>query len=105
MHHIIERHDWKDPHFKAEASSLLDASVQTTGRHQQWRNFTWKRPNEVYGRHNFVIYDSPGPDDITQGKCGDCYFLASLSALAEYPDRIKRIFLTQEVNDAGCYAV
>lgn len=69
------------------------------------RNYTWKRPEDVYGRNNYVIYDSPGPNDITQGDCGDCYFLASLSALAEFPDRIKRIFLTTEVNDAGCYAV
>lgn len=31
--------------------------------------------------------------------------MASLSALAEFPDRIKRIFLTKDVNEAGCYAV
>ena len=28
-----------------------------------------------------------------------------MSALAEFPDRIKRIFLTKDVNEAGCYAV
>ena len=52
-----------------------------------------------------MLYEQPGPTDIKQGRCGDCYFLASLSALAEYPDRISRIFLTHEVNTAGCYAV
>jgi len=30
--------------------------------------------------------------------------LSSLSSLAENPDRIKRIFITKEVNDAGIYA-
>ena len=40
-----------------------------------------------------------------QGRCGDCYFLASLSAIAEYPDRIAKMFLTKKVNEAGCYAV
>ena len=105
VQHIIERADWKDPYFKADATSLLDPTVNTTGHNLKWRNYTWKRPEEVYGRHNYVIYDVPGPSDITQGNCGDCYYLASLSALAENPDRIKRIFLTQEVNDAGCYAV
>ena len=52
-----------------------------------------------------MLYGDPGPNDIKQGRCGDCYFLASLSALAEYPERIKRIFLTQTINEAGCYAV
>ncbi len=71
----------------------------------QWTTLTWKRPKEVYGEGNFVVYAEPGPNDIKQGKCGDCYFLSTLSSLAEYPDRIKKIFLTQEINDAGCYAV
>lgn len=31
--------------------------------------------------------------------------MSGLSSLAEHPDRIKRIFLTQELNKAGCYAV
>ena len=52
-----------------------------------------------------MLYGDLGPNDIKQGRCGDCYFLASLSALAEYPERIKRIFLTQTINEAGCYAV
>ena len=46
----------------------------------------------------------PGPNNIKQGKCGDCYYLSTLSSLAEYPDRIKKIFLTDNVNEAGCYA-
>jgi hypothetical protein len=31
--------------------------------------------------------------------------LSSLASLAEFPDRVKRIFITQKVNKAGCYAV
>ena len=31
--------------------------------------------------------------------------MASLSALAEYPERIKKILITESVNEAGCYAV
>ena len=65
----------------------------------------WKRPHEVYTDGNIVVYDEPGPSDVKQGRCGDCYFLASVSAIAEKPGRIKNIFLTHEVNEAGCYAV
>ena len=31
-------------------------------------------------------------EDIIQGDLGDCYFLSALNALAEFPDRIKKLF-------------
>lgn len=52
-----------------------------------------------------VIVDGIKPSDIYQGSLGDCYFLSSISALAEYPDRVKRLLITKEANDKGCYAV
>ena len=73
-------------------------------RMRKWENLEWRRPKDVFGEGNFKIYEEPGPNDIKQGKCGDCYYLSCLSSLAEYPDRIKRIFITKEVNDAGIYA-
>lgn len=36
---------------------------------------------------------------------GDCYFLASISAIAEYPERLERIFLINEYNKKGLYVV
>ena len=103
---IIEMgQDWKDETFPLTQASILDSNIRQESRHSKWEDFTWKRPEEIYGEGNFVLYENPGPNDIKQGRCGDCYFLASLSALAEYPARIKRIFRTQEVNAAGCYAV
>lgn len=32
------------------------------------------------------------PEDVQQGNIGDCYFLASISSIAENPERISRIF-------------
>jgi calpain-15 len=44
------------------------------------------------------------PADIQQGKIGDCYFLASISALAGVPARIEAIFFENfEVNGFGIY--
>ena len=34
---------------------------------------------------------------------GDCYFLAVLSAMAEFPGRVEALFVTKEVNAAGVY--
>jgi hypothetical protein len=36
---------------------------------------------------------------------GNCYFLASLAALAEYPDYIQRLFNTKTYNSQGIYSV
>jgi|LakMenE18May11ns_1017448.scaffolds.fasta_scaffold9439222_1 hypothetical protein len=36
---------------------------------------------------------------------GDCYFMSALASLAESPERVKRLFTTDKVNEAGCYAV
>ena len=56
-------------------------------------------------RYSFSIFDDIKPDDIRQGAVGNCYFLSCLSSIAEYPERIKKIFLTDRVNKAGCYAM
>ena len=61
----------------------------------------WKRASEIFT--DPVIFNDINPDDIHQGCLGDCYFLAVLSALAEFPERIKALFVTQEVNKAGIY--
>ena len=79
--------------------------MDNSGRRAPWSDFSWKRPHEMWGEGNFVLYDQIDMNDIQQGELGDCYFLSCLSALAENPDRIKAIFITKEVNDAGIYAV
>ena len=45
------------------------------------------------------------PQDVEQHALGDCYFLSSLSAIAENPHRLKRIFLNHELQPNGCYGV
>ena len=41
------------------------------------------------------VFDNIEPGDIKQGLLGDCYFLCSLSSLAERPNLIKRLFETK----------
>ena len=79
--------------------------IRRDKRVKNWANFIWKRPSEVYGAGNFSLFNDIKPNDIKQGNCGDCYFLSCLSSIAENPSRIKDIFLTEKVNEVGCYAV
>ena len=41
--------------------------------------------------------------DINQGYAGTCYILASMGAVAEFPELIENVFVNQEKNDAGIY--
>ena len=65
--------------------------------------FVDERPESITRAYH--IFNDIKPDDIKQGSCGDCYFLSCLSSLAENPERVKRIFVTQEPNQSGCYCV
>ena len=52
-----------------------------------------------------IFVDDPTPNDVSQGALGDCYFLSSMSVIAEFGGRIRKLFLTEEINDAGVYGV
>ena len=72
---------------------------------EKWNSFEWKRPAEVYGEGEFSLFKDINIGDIKQGYWGDCYFLSAVWALAEYPERIKAIFETKELNSPGIYSV
>lgn len=52
-----------------------------------------------------VVRDGITPTDIYQGRLGDCYLLSSFSALAEYPEIIQRILISDQSNEKGLYTV
>lgn len=56
--------------------------------------------DQQIGLHRYI-----SPLDIKQGGLGSCFFLACLSAMAEYPNRILNLFVTKKVNKYGIYCV
>ena len=52
-----------------------------------------------------VFFEDISPNDIKQGSISNCYFLSAVSVLAEFPDRIKTVIKTHEVNDEGVWSV
>ena len=63
--------------------------------------------SEVFSPDEYSMFgiNSISPKDAIQGKLGDCWLVAAASAVATNPERIKKIFLTQNLNSAGVYAV
>lgn len=66
--------------------------------HERVAQLNWCRSHE-YFPEGAIVYQTMSPEDIHQGKLGDCYFLAAVSALAENPERIQRLFLTKTNNE------
>lgn len=81
------------------------AQLQSIGT--KFGQIGWARPKEYLGDdQQFQLYKGQiEPNDILQGQLGDCYFLSSLSVLAERPILIKRLFENQEANLHGFYCL
>ena len=58
-----------------------------------WKEIKWLRPEKFLEEKKIEIFEGIiEPGDIKQGSLGDCYFLSTVGALAEWPHRIKKIF-------------
>ena len=64
----------------------------------------WKRITELYNKPIEDFYNIH-PNDIQQGNLGDCYLLSALSALAEFPERVRKLFHTTAVSPEGKYTI
>ena len=100
---------WIDDEFPPTMYSLCNGEVGF-GEHPAWRKYVWRRASDVYGRCGRPLKmfnsvdpadNSIDPTDVMQGVLGDCYFLGAVACLAEESQRIRDIFITQEVNDKG----
>jgi calpain-15 len=96
---------YADPDFPPTRDSLSKSWTAMPVRVKMtWSNFQWKRIDEIC-QAPIKVSDLIEPTDILQGELGDCYFLSALSAIAEFPHRIQKLFDTQEYEASGCYIV
>lgn len=72
----------------------------------KWESMAWRRAPEIWPESKLQLFSgSLHPNDIRQGQLGNVYLIATLSALLENPQRIKKLFSTDRINEFGCYAV
>jgi Calpain family cysteine protease len=96
---------YTDPKFKPEFSSIAGFGDLHGYPENYLRNIKWKRPDEIFGQTYCIFDEDIEPNDIQQGILGNCYFLAAIAAIAEFPNRIKRLFLSRNVTRTGAYCV
>lgn len=69
-----------------------------------FNDYAFQRLEDVHPQATMWGDNNPEWHDIMQGSAGTCYIEAALGALAEFPDLVKNVFITQEKNSAGIYA-
>jgi calpain-15 len=94
-----------DPQFPPDSTSLAkDFKRLEYDTEQEWKTFVFKDIDDIYPQP-IKVFNDISPNDILQGRLGDCYFLSTLSAMAEFPKLIERCFDTQDYQPSGCYSV
>ncbi len=61
----------------------------------------WKHAKEIWGEDAKIFGDKLSLEDIKIGEVADAYFVATLSALAEFPSLILQLFKTVSIPEGG----
>ncbi len=72
---------------------------------EELKQLPFLRPEVFIKKGPITVFDKITSNDIYQGGLGDCYFLAAISSIAEYPHRLERLFLVKNYNKKGIYVV
>ena len=93
--------------FKPDVTSLINFDNYTLLTNEEklfWSKLEWKRIAHIFEIPISLIRNASYLDPI-QGRIGNCYLMSVCSAIAEHPNKLKQIFITQEINKAGIYAI
>lgn len=72
------------------------------------RDTDWVRAHELEafrGKRPQLFEGDIEPNDLCQGAVGDCWLVAAFACASEFPDAIRRMFITREYNPRGLYKV
>ena len=99
---IAKNEPYNDPEFPPCVSSIC--KDPTYENYKDYEETEWLRPEAIFKRPDFKLFDKIDPNDIQQGYASDCYFLSTCSAIAEFPERVCKIFLNKTENPFGVYS-
>jgi hypothetical protein len=107
---------FEDASFPPSRLSLIldwsdDKCAQEKIQNKSWGKITWERASRIPSLCKdgklAIFVDGIEPNDVIQGKLGNCWFLCAISSLAEYPERVERLFRNSHSgpNEFGIYGV
>jgi hypothetical protein len=66
---------------------------------------SFKSPSELESNPSLFGKNGVKAGGVGQGIIGDCWLFAAMAGVAEYPERIKKIFVNQDITPSGIYQV
>ena len=94
---------YTDREFPPNESSLIRGN-RMKKQDRKWKKIIWKRAGDYHEKYT-MFPPKFYPREIKQGALNNCSFLSVVAALAEKPDRIYSLFLTNTINEYGIYGV
>ena len=112
----IPNEKFTDPLFPPNLNSLISKDENdnyidikegpTNSKKIDTINTSWRRCSEIFKNQKYLIFENKIKiEDINQGKLGDCYFLATLASLTNYPNLIYKMFKTKKINEEGYFEI
>ena len=101
---------WTDDLFPPNENSLQGTnpnnkdSFESQKKDIDLSEIEWKRANEIFPEPH-LFEGELSTKNITLGKIGSSYFFSSISAIADYPGLISKIFITKDYNPDGFYSL
>ena len=99
---------WTDDLFSPNENSLLNQNIKDSFESQKkdidLSEIEWKRANEIFPEPH-LFEGELSIKNITLGKVASPYFFPSISAIADYPGLISKIFITKDYNQDGFYSL
>lgn len=98
MKTFVQNTKFKDEFFPASTSSLYwekfvkdQSDAEDTFAKKVKK---WARPTDMYPRRAPSLWGEKGvkPYGLRQGMLSDCWLLGAAAAIAEHPERLKKIF-------------
>jgi calpain-15 len=93
---------YTDSGFPATAKSV-------NSKNAEGKFFAWMRAYELSQakekKDPTLFSNGVSAGDLAQGGLGDCWLIAAIAALAEFPGLIQRVFVTKETSEWGRYQI
>jgi calpain-15 len=89
-----------DTSFPADESVVFGDGCDPTGG----KPVAWVRAKDAFPNASY-LFEGIEPTDVCQGGLGDCWLLAAISALAEFPGAVENLFVTNKMSTNGKYQI